>query len=163
MSPEQARGDAVDARSDLFSLGSVMYAMCTGRPPFRAETSFGILQRISHDVPRANPRNQSGDSRVALPNRRSCTPKTRRAPSNRRRSQSVIGTCLAHVQQPAAVPLPEVLRIGPVSARARRMMRAIAAWRPPSALDLGNHHSKACSESSPLLHEKGTSGWIAGK
>ena len=47
MSPEQARGDAIDVRSDLFSLGSVLYAMCTGRPPFRAETSYGILRRIT--------------------------------------------------------------------------------------------------------------------
>src|SRR5436190_8777166 len=52
MSPEQARGELVDARSDLFSLGSVMYAMCTGRPPFRAETSYGILRRICDDAPR---------------------------------------------------------------------------------------------------------------
>ncbi len=52
MSPEQARGEGVDSRSDLFSLGSLMYAMCTGRPPFRAETSYGTLQRICDSQPR---------------------------------------------------------------------------------------------------------------
>jgi serine/threonine protein kinase len=52
MSPEQARGEPVDARSDLFSLGSVLYAMCTGRPPFRADTAFGVLRRISETDPR---------------------------------------------------------------------------------------------------------------
>src|SRR5205823_458704 len=52
MSPEQANGDAVDHRSDLFNLGSVLYAMCTGRPPFRAETTFGVLRRIRETTPR---------------------------------------------------------------------------------------------------------------
>ncbi len=52
MSPEQARGETVDHRSDLFSLGSVLYAMCIGRPPFRAETIFGVLRRISDPAPR---------------------------------------------------------------------------------------------------------------
>lgn len=53
MSPEQVRGESCDARSDLFSLGSVLYAMCTGHPPFRAETVYGAMQRIVHDPPRS--------------------------------------------------------------------------------------------------------------
>ena len=51
MSPEQARGQAVDVRSDLFSLGSVLYAMCTGRSPFRADSSYGVLRLITDDEP----------------------------------------------------------------------------------------------------------------
>jgi eukaryotic-like serine/threonine-protein kinase len=49
MSPEQARGETVDPRSDLFSLGSVLYFMGTGRPPFRAERTLAVLSRICHD------------------------------------------------------------------------------------------------------------------
>ena len=45
MSPEQANGKELDARSDLFSLGSVMYAMCTGEAAFHAETALGILRK----------------------------------------------------------------------------------------------------------------------
>ena len=52
MSPEQVRAELCDGRSDLFSLGSVMYALCTGHPPFRAETVYGVMQRIVHDRPR---------------------------------------------------------------------------------------------------------------
>ncbi|QDV44036.1 Serine/threonine-protein kinase PknB [Stieleria neptunia] len=53
MSPEQAHGDSIDHRSDLFSLGSVMYFMLTGRSPFRAETTMGVLNRIGNDDPRS--------------------------------------------------------------------------------------------------------------
>jgi Protein kinase domain len=52
MSPEQARGEKVDTRSDLFSLGSVLYALATGFPPFRATTTMGVLNRITNDPPR---------------------------------------------------------------------------------------------------------------
>lgn len=52
MSPEQAHGDSIDHRSDLFSLGSLIYFMLTGRSPFRAETTMGVLNRIGNDQPR---------------------------------------------------------------------------------------------------------------
>lgn len=46
MSPEQANGGPIDSRSDLFSFGSVLYVMCTGRPPFRASNTFALLRRV---------------------------------------------------------------------------------------------------------------------
>jgi eukaryotic-like serine/threonine-protein kinase len=52
MSPEQAEGKQVDTRSDLFSLGSVLYAMCAGHPPFRAESAVAVLRRVCDDTPR---------------------------------------------------------------------------------------------------------------
>ncbi len=53
MAPEQARGDQIDQRSDLFSLGSVMYTMCTARTPFSAETVYGVIRRICEAEPRS--------------------------------------------------------------------------------------------------------------
>lgn len=52
MSPEQASGKSVDARSDLFSVASVLYAMATGRAPFRAQSTLAVLKRVAEDTPR---------------------------------------------------------------------------------------------------------------
>lgn len=52
MAPEQARGEALDHRADLFSLGSVLYQMVSGRPPFRAASTVAVLKRVCEDTPR---------------------------------------------------------------------------------------------------------------
>lgn len=110
MSPEQARGDSIDQRSDLFSLGSVLYAMCTGRAPFRAETSYGVLRRITDEEPRLireiNP--DIPDWLAAI-----IAKLMSKQPGDRFESAQGVAEllegCLAHVQQPMVVPLPESL------------------------------------------------------
>lgn len=52
MSPEQVTGKSLDPRSDLFSFGSVLYTMLSGRPPFPGSTSLSVMKGISDDLPR---------------------------------------------------------------------------------------------------------------
>ncbi len=51
MSPEQARSETVDARSDLFSFGSVLYEMATGKKPFSGNNSLATLNEVLHAKP----------------------------------------------------------------------------------------------------------------
>jgi serine/threonine protein kinase len=51
MAPEQAGGEPVDQRCDLFSLGCVLYGACTGRPPFLGENRSAILKAVLNEQP----------------------------------------------------------------------------------------------------------------
>ena len=51
MSPEQGRGQKVDARTDLFSLGAVLYRLCTGKLPFEGSNVMAILMALGTEVP----------------------------------------------------------------------------------------------------------------
>ncbi len=107
MSPEQARGERADQQSDLFSLGSVMYAMCTGRAPFRAETSYGVLRRITDSQPR-----RIQEVNPDMPDWLGTIIQCLHAKSPDERFESaakvseLLAQCLAHLQQPEVQPLP---------------------------------------------------------
>jgi WD40 repeat protein/tRNA A-37 threonylcarbamoyl transferase component Bud32 len=51
MAPSQARGEPTSERSDLFSLGAVLYTLCTGRPPFTGATTAAVLKSVCEDTP----------------------------------------------------------------------------------------------------------------
>ena len=108
MSPEQAHGNPIDHRTDLFSLGSVLYAMCTGHPPFRAETLMGVLRRITDGLPR-----EIREVNPDIPQWLCAIIVKLHATNASDRFQSaaevadLLERCLAHLQQPTLVDLPE--------------------------------------------------------
>jgi serine/threonine-protein kinase len=66
MSPEQARGEDLDERSDLFSFGALLYEMLTGHAPFRSRDSLDSLRRVVHESP-PDPRSLRPDLPEEIP------------------------------------------------------------------------------------------------
>ncbi|EMI54058.1 protein kinase domain-containing protein [Rhodopirellula sallentina] len=119
MSPEQARSETVTARSDLFSLGSVIYSMATGEAPFRAETIYGLLRLITDQSPRPI-REINPDAPPWLD--KIVSKLMEKTPTERFESAEEVAEllqgCLAHIQQPTSVALPcQLDAIGPLDSR----------------------------------------------
>lgn len=107
MSPEQARGDALDHRSDLFSLGSVLYTMATGRPPFRAENTLAVLKRVTECRPRpiAEIIPETPDWLIAIIGRLHAEQPADRFASARELAE-LFNECLAQMRRDGRVQLP---------------------------------------------------------
>ncbi len=108
MSPEQARDEPLDFRTDLFSLGCVLYEASTGRSPFRATTGYGAIRKVIDHQPKSlrelNP--ELPDWLDVMVFRLLA-----KRPEDRFSSASDVAAtlqqCLAHVEQPRLAELPE--------------------------------------------------------
>jgi eukaryotic-like serine/threonine-protein kinase len=112
MSPEQAQGQRVDARSDIFSLGAVLYEMLAGQRPFKGSSDVGVMTAILRDHP-PSVCTVRADVPAAL--------------------EPIVGRALA--KDPAArYQTAGAIRADLVSAHTRLTRPPDAAWRRPAAL-----------------------------
>ncbi len=109
MAPEQARGDSVDHRADLFSLGSVLYTMCTGVPPFAGTSPLAVLRLVSDKTP-SPIRSLNPDVPAWLET--FVVRLMAKNASDRFQSTAKVVELLAgyqaHLQQPTTIPAPEI-------------------------------------------------------
>ena len=128
MSPEQAQGLKVDTRSDLFSLGCVLYAMCAGRSPFRAENTIAAIRRVCDESPRPirEVNSEIPDWLAEIIDRLLA-----KSPDERFQSASevaeLLGEHLAHLQDPASAPFPGPDSKQDVKTSRRRWLAAASA------------------------------------
>jgi eukaryotic-like serine/threonine-protein kinase len=124
MAPEQARGENIDHRVDLFSLGSTLYAMGAGHAPFRADSAMAVLRRICEEQPRPlRAINADVPAWLVAVIEKLHT----KEPSERIQSAAevaeLLSQCLAHMERPDAVPLPAT--IGDFSRRRNRFRHGL--------------------------------------
>lgn len=107
MSPEQARGEVVDARSDLYSLGCVLFAMVAGHPPLHTESESGAIQRLaSGDLPSLREAASSpADWLVAFVDSL-LDPSKENRPANAETVVAWLSQSIAHLNDPTTNPTP---------------------------------------------------------
>jgi serine/threonine-protein kinase len=133
MSPEQARGEPLDGRSDLFGLGCVLYEMASGVSPFRADSVMATLRRLVEDSPQAmaSLAPELPPWFVAIIERLLDKDPARRFATAKEVAE-LLESCLGHVQQPTVVPLPKSL--ASKSSRSKRSPRVFGVMTMIAAL-----------------------------
>ena len=158
MAPEQAHGGKIDHRADLFSLGSVLYAMCTGHPPFRATTTMAVLKRVCEADPRpvreVNPEVPDGPAGV-IGQLHAKRPEDRFQTAKEVADQ--LQQHLAHWRQPDLVPPPAVVS-PPSPRRWQAGDRVLAPWEPEWLYPATVQQTDA--DSVLVAYDEGDSSWL---
>jgi len=156
MSPEQARDDAIDARTDLFSLGTVLYTLLAGHSPFRAETAMAVLRRVCEDTPR--PLREINPA-VPVWLEAIVSRLHAKSPADRFQSASdvadLLRRCLAHLQQPTQVRLPQELA-SLVRQPRRRLRRLSGILLTLTLLGVGGLVYRSLHDSAPSTNMEPT-------
>lgn len=127
MSPEQARGAQLDQQSDLFSLGSLLYTLCTGRPPFRDDTSYGVMRKIIDEEPEPI-RKYSPETplwMVEFVEQLMAKKKENRFKSARE-VHDLLDACISHIQSPSSNAIPSQLLHNQTTIAKRKLMKLFA-------------------------------------
>jgi serine/threonine protein kinase/Flp pilus assembly protein TadD len=125
MSPEQVRGDEVDARSDIFSLGAVLYELLTGQLPFRGDHEAAIIYGIVHNDPDPIQTHHSGISEQF---QQVIERAMAKEPGARYASATELGQALRAISpQSTSVPLPKRRKWKPLAAISTGVVLVIAA------------------------------------